>query len=347
MPAVLAIAVLSLFSQPVTGDLTRLGGYLESDFGWNEPQYGFKQPGFKNALNLDEYDKYYDIVVMGDSFSLNETNGWQNILHAITGQSIITFAQSDGFGISGFGVEAIINSRQFREHPPRYLILEFVERKAVVNLSRYAHNTIELTSITHHQPVANRSINFAPASATRQLNRMPQIGLEQRMQQAGNYLIKLLYRQLGDVGRARVYKLSRNDLFSNEDSDLLLVVDEDIYKPTISEIDAQQLAKALQYIEKIVCANGRTQFIPLIMPDKLTTYMPYIDKSDISTQSYLPLLAQYYDLPRIDIAFQRALTNGVKDLYLPNDTHTGFMGYQLAAEELVLSYFVPVGDVAP
>lgn len=341
VPGLLAIVLLALFIQPITGDLTRLGGYLEEQFGWNDPQYGYTQPAFRMATGLDDYDKYYDVVVVGDSFSLFEQSGWQNVLHEKTGLSIISFAYPAGFAPSGFNLDILLTSREFREHPPRYLVYESVERKMVAHLKRYANPAMDYKQLSEQKYPARNITMSSIVLETLQLERMPSYGMEQRFQDAGSYVVKSIRRVLGDLGKTRIYPLASKELFSSDRSDLLLVTDEDVLKQPITEIDGLQVSTGLRNIEKLVEQNGITQFMLLIFPDKLSTYTPYLQRPETATQNYIPVLAKYYDFPRVDSVFQKALKDGVKDLYLPNDTHTGYMGHRLAAQELTRFYFSP------
>jgi hypothetical protein len=81
---------LALWVQPIEGDLTRLGGFTENDFGWNEPQQQFSSALFK-LTGEQKYDRYYDVVVLGDSFSnANPRAQWQNYFVRATGLSLVT-----------------------------------------------------------------------------------------------------------------------------------------------------------------------------------------------------------------------------------------------------------------
>jgi hypothetical protein len=63
----------SLFFTNYQGDLTRVGKWMESDFGWREPQPSI-DPKFLVSSNLQEAD----VLVIGDSFS--ENLHWQSVL---------------------------------------------------------------------------------------------------------------------------------------------------------------------------------------------------------------------------------------------------------------------------
>lgn len=74
LPTVVLALVGVFYFQPYWGPLTRKSGYLENNFGWTQPQEIFDKPLFRIAKSVAEYDKYYDVVVIGDSFSHDEKN---------------------------------------------------------------------------------------------------------------------------------------------------------------------------------------------------------------------------------------------------------------------------------
>ena len=52
-------------------------------------------------------------------------------------------------------------------------------------------------------------------------------------------------------------------------------------------------------------------------------------------QELTPKLLNYnINTPRLDILLHKAIDNGEKDVYLPNDTHFGTKGYQLTAKSV-------------
>ena len=102
------LALTSVYIQPLSGDLTRMGGYAERDFGWNIP---------RNVLSNDfslsgTYDRYYDIVVLGDSFS--KSGMWQAFL---TEKRNLTFTTLHWDDIT---VEGVINNNIFKTTPPKF-----------------------------------------------------------------------------------------------------------------------------------------------------------------------------------------------------------------------------------
>jgi hypothetical protein len=119
-----ALAIAVTF-QPLTGDLTRIGGYAERDYGWNGVEDRFTPP----LAGPGSLDGAYQIIVVGDSFSMRNTpdrqtpygSFWTNFLAAGTGLSVGVFdAQVSPLA-------RVLDSPAYRAGP-RLVILELSER---------------------------------------------------------------------------------------------------------------------------------------------------------------------------------------------------------------------------
>ena len=123
VPPVLLMLVLALTQEPLRGDLTRPGGYTEADYGWNQPQERFSPP-----IVSTRYDRPFDVVVLGDSFSANlkgQTDPgafWTNVFAKRTGLSVVVVTRFD------MTLADLLRHPVFLRTPPRLLILETVER---------------------------------------------------------------------------------------------------------------------------------------------------------------------------------------------------------------------------
>ncbi len=64
LPIVLSLLITSTMIEPLNGNMTRIGGYLESDYA------GTAQVRLENRSSErhGNYDRYSDVVVLGDSF---------------------------------------------------------------------------------------------------------------------------------------------------------------------------------------------------------------------------------------------------------------------------------------
>lgn len=344
VPPLVALILLVLFMKPATGDLTLLGGYLEADFKWSAPQLGYSQSGFKLAKTIDDYDRYYDVVVLGDSFSADKEKGWQNRLHERTGSSVITFEMPklNGDAVTssaGVNVKDIISSTTFRLNPPRYFIFESIERDSLIRLGLYADSVFELGADRFKSRTdPHRLQNDSSPAQLHEIIDEPRIRFEIKVLQAGNYLVKAVSRHLVNVDNVRVLELNNGALFTNKSSNQLLIYGKDLKKNQSKE-DFTNAMTGLKRLQNAFEEQANIRFIPLIFPDKLTVYTPYLKPSADSVPSYIPLMAEHTSIIRLDSLFQSALSNGVQDLYLPNDTHLGYIGHRLTADTIIDAYF--------
>jgi len=326
----LAIAAFSagVFSigwyvEPFSGDLARMGGYAERDFGWNGTQQGYPRPRF----SLGAYEGYWDVVVLGDSFSFNESPfQWQNFFVATTGLSVITL------DLRGGSPDAVLGSKAFRQHPPKLFIFESIERNLRQHLSHASSACPDLPRQTV------RELQFA-----RRPDESVAIKREHPLRSylSHGYPLALLYRavhrSVADEQKQAVrrFSLTRSDLFSSRSSDQLLVYEEVHGKPW-SDAQVTEIRCGLRELRRRVEQNGITHFIAMVVPDRLTAYSDYVTDGQVRHLSRLADLTSDEPLtPGLLVALRQAIDAGTVDVYQPDDTHWGSAGHQIAARLLV------------
>lgn len=320
---------LAFSSQPLSGDLTRVGGHLEEDFGWNAPQVAFKKGRFVMAKSISDLDRHFDVLVVGDSFSADQQKGWQNYLVENTGLSVITFYMAHGFNLAD-----IVASKQYKNFPPKILIYESVERLAFVRLHEFADWSLEEQRGQENLPLHHNKVTAQEFPKKKQLRKV-KVDLERLFAEAANYIEKSLYRfTKKHENKTVVLPLRQDNLFSSGEPDKLLVLKNTLHKE-LSEDDVTKAVQGLQKARYLVEMNGKTRFVYMMFPDKVTAYSPFLSPDIKPVPSAFPPLAERYPMLRLDQYFQSALRQGAKDLYLPNDTHTGSTGFKAAAFGLI------------
>lgn len=338
LPPVLVMLILALTQEPLRGDLTRPGGYAEADYGWRQPQERFSPP-----LASSRYDRPYDIVILGDSFSANvggQTDPgafWSNYLAQRTGLSVAVLALDP----PDMTPERLLHHPVFVRSPPKLLILETAERYL---LRDYA---IEIDARVGRieqscRPQSRRlppfpafaPLDVAPVPWER--DTVPEINIDQ----AANYFWKAAKRNLFGIDTTRILRLdlTRADLFSSRESNRLLIYDDEIRKAlftTPQTVDAMYCT--LIDIQNEVQANGRTRFLFMAAPDKMTTYAEHLADPELRAISLLPGLYGRPSLNQVKLLgrFREAVRCGVKDLYMPNDTHWGSAAHRIIADAVV------------
>lgn len=329
---------LAMWVEPIEGDLTRLGGFTENDFGWNEPQQQFPSILFKLTAER-EYDQYYDVVVLGDSFSNAFPKAqWQNYFVRATGLSLITYKVDD------IDIESFVNSPSYQDHPPRIVIYETVERSFIgrgtewdkgdckpIPFTRPSWNPLPLKP--GNQPITTHS-------------RDTRTGLLHLNLPSGAQFLKRFIKKTFNKksNRAINIPLSRNDLFSNRQSDQLLVYRNDFERYQVSKENLNRAVCGLSYIQNTFQKNGETFFVGMVAPDKLTTYMDVFKNFDRDKIHWMDEIARHPQLhvPRLDVALKNEIARGTQDIYLPNDTHWGSAGHRSVASALQ-KYLVRMG----
>jgi len=333
-----AIWGLASWLQPVDGDLARVGGYAENEFGWRAPQAVFDQNLFKVTTDLKDYDKYYDVVVLGDSFSVDQESrrfGWQNYFINRTGLSMIVFDTRRYWPMEIYELPI------FKQYPPKVFVFESVER--------YLHERVAYFS-GMSAPAA------APSTAPTELFAGAEpLGLKTHEQsarlQAGfdpdhvlGHFGAVVQRYLRLNNQVVEIPLAKKGLFSSpNDTDMLVYFDE-FKKQSLGEKDFDDLRKGAAVYQKIIESNGFTQFVLLVAPDKSSTFAPYLKNADRATANLVAELAKDPSLPvpRTDQILAEAIASGKKDIYLSNDSHWGSIGHKRFADALADHLGAPV-----
>jgi hypothetical protein len=336
LPAVLVLLGLALVLQPLRGDLTRVGGFREAEYGWNGPQEQFDPP-----LVALQYDRPYDVVVLGDSFSANPGGQsdpglyWTNYLAQRTG---LTVAVLHVFDVT---LEELLRHPVYLLSPPRLVLLELVERylmrdfvlEAGKPMGEFDDNCeVQSTNLPTFPPWRPLPVQ----TVTRTRDTMPGLDLHQ----AASYLWKVAARTLLGTDSTNVSRLAltRSDLFSSQAADQLLVHDDDVRKVRHATDQALESAHCkLIAIQNAVQRDGRTRFLFVPVPDKTTVYSEYLVDPQLRNLSRLPDLASKAGVSQVDLLrpLHQAISSGAKDLYMPNDTHWNSTGHRIAAETVV------------
>jgi len=325
LPIVLSLLITSTMIEPLNGNMTRIGGYLESDYGWNGKQIAFDKPLFQKRHG--NYDRYSDVVVLGDSFSKNTQWGWPNYFVDRTGLSLQFFHFDQG------GYERIINSDTFASAPPRLVIIESVENQLKHRFGGKTSSCPE-PSITPPPPIpAAAPLNAVTSSVSRPTEtRLLNLDL------AADFLGKALPRLLGieTTDTLRV-KLQRGDLFSNQKSDYLIAYNHSLKIRHWNDSIIDSIRCNLLLIQRQTMANDITHFLFMPVPAKLYAYSSYIDDKRFRSLSIIDALAEPagVNVLRLDRYIPDQIQKGSVDFYLPNDTHWSSHGYRQVADYLI------------
>jgi len=334
LPVGMGISYLAYTLERFSGDLTRIGGFREKDFGWNGKLERFEQPLFTQANSLSDYDQKYDVVVFGDSFSDNSDYGWQNFFVNETGLSLITFHHDS------VDKHDLFSHDIFMSHPPRVFIYEIVEHGIHTKLKEL------------------RSFKKAPRQlikSFRQSLSLKPIGIEALpilREKIYSYRIDepvfFLKRNVKNIfGRRKAFRhsLSRDDLFSNNKSGDILIYYGDLWKRKVDEKKWEDIEDGFAALQSQIELTGDTVFMVMVATDKSTAYSEYIINE--SSPSYKSIFTRLSGNKGVRFApveefIKEQIKSGIQDVYLPNDTHWGSEGHKAAASAMIdMLYFQP------
>lgn len=149
----------------------------------------------------------------------------------------------------------------------------------------------------------------------------------------------LLRDLLGDAHTdAAKVELAKTAPFSSVNKHAMLVYKDDFRKvERWREMGMPEISCRIEKMRKQVEANGQTRFVLMVAPDKLTAYADFLRDKGLHDISALSELSVHLPevMPRLDLALTSAINDGEQDVYLPDDTHWGSSGNQIAAETLL------------
>jgi hypothetical protein len=324
----------SVWLEPLAGDLTRLGGYTENDYGWRGTQARFTPP-LAHQADLTAYDA---ILVFGDSFSLRTSPDrqaplggfWVDFLARETGLSVGVTDEDQT------RLAAYLASAEYRQHPPRVLIYETVERAL-----RHEIDNPDCRPREVQAP----AIALAPRDTPPmhyQRDTAPHFG-GAALGNAVNYLAKAIRAKLTKSSVVLDFALTRGDLFSSRRADRLLIYNVDLQKAGRTAAAWTALGCQLQALQSAAQANGRTRFLVVLAPDKSSVYAQFVVPPPVFVDGSerLGKLAGLH-LVRVDLPLKAAVAAGVADVYLPNDTHWGSAGSQIVAHTVARALQSPI-----
>lgn len=333
IPPVLVMLVLALTQQPLRGDLTRPGGYTEAEYGWNLPQERFSPP-----LVSTRYDKPYDIIVLGDSFSHihgGQTDPgafWTNFLAHSTGLSVVVLTRFD------ITLTELLQHPVFARTPPRLLILETVERYLIRDFVTEVEQRVgqlEPTCRTEAKDLpplpAFRASQDKPVPWVR--DTAPAVDFDQ----AANFLWKAVLRHGFGIDNTPIVRLglTRSELFSSRAANQLLIYDDELAKvPAATSQALDQAYCTLLEAQTLVQSNGYTHFLFMPAPDKVTAYADFLEDEELRHISALADFDRRDRLNQVDLVapLRQAIGCGIKDVYMPNDTHWSSRGHRIVAD---------------
>lgn len=325
---------ISFSIEPLSGSQTRIGGYLETEYGWNKPQLAFKSPHFVRGTSLKDYTEPFDLIVIGDSFSYDEQISWINRV------SIEKGLHSLFMHIDKVNIASLLNHPIFQKNPPKYLVIESTESLAFLRFKRILRILQDYQAPLFDKPlrVSNRKmVANISIPETMLLHREKKAPLIERMRIGGDYILSGIGRLIlgKEFLRIRSVKVDCGSCFSNAKQHYFLAVKSN-FDPKAYKLNyLPESIDGMKRLKKVVEMNSKTTFISTVFPSKINVYLPYTEYTrnpTIFVEKFITATIQFVDLLR---PFRAAVNDKTTDLYLPNDHHAGPAGQEIVAREIL------------
>lgn len=300
--------LLAINDNKPKGDLSRMS-YVEFDYEKPRPAptdtLGVCQYMTKTEL-MNSNEK--GIVVFGDSFSIEEAeNYWEEYLGGYMGCTIRS--------VSYVGVNSFATYLSMLQNDPECLpdtvVVEIIERNLVPFLCEISDNF-------------EKPIQMDPETI-----RNTQERLRAKQQTVGGFY------------KTRFLKLSqqcltvplKDSLFSDYPTTLFFYYDDTTRS---SEIMQAQAVENLIRLDSLSCEKG-IHFYVLAIPNKLTIYKRYISNDKYFSQNSIENLSLFDGVTCLvnpEPALRELTDSGVKDVFLPDDTHFSSVAGKMVARYL-------------
>ncbi len=314
----------------IGGDLSRLG-YISTSLTLRKRDVDLPIKHYEESdiLSLG-VNQHFDIMTIGDSFS-NGGGGGKNPFYAdyiatSYNQKILNFQVISGSFLNTPIVLA--NSGMLEKLGVKTIILESVERSFIERMT----SSIDEKKTMHIQDLMNL------CKDSKYHNNPP----EYSFINDGNikFVLYSILRNYSDNGFINiVYKVPlKQNLFTAQHSNDLLFYGDDIKNNMLSnEINLKIANDNLNNLAKILKKHG-VKLIVLATPNKYTIYSDFmIEKNKYGRSSFFEdfsKLSKNYEFINSKTILQNAVTNGIKDIYYPDDTHWSYKASELIVKSM-------------
>jgi hypothetical protein len=308
------LIALSIYFEPIEGDLTRLGNWAERDFGWihQGPSVSLESNG--------ETVRHPDVLVLGDSFA--RPNIWQSVAAQKRGIEILSFHYEQAGCLDNW-----LRWVAEKHYPTaKTVVIETVEREFMTHFAA-------VDACRRSTPSAFKVESGAVRPARKNFELTKDIWYFARVAENS---VKLR-TQAGRIESPRVVNvpLKTRDLFSNRMPDRLLYYKLDDAK---QKWPMDQIVSAIANLKKIRDSLGDAglRLIVIVVPDKSSVYRPYFAarEADAGNPDVYSALNEAH-IPSVNLLdYFRGELRTTVDLYKPDDTHLSVQGFKAMGEKV-------------
>lgn len=337
----LIIITILIFSvlvvkQPQTGDLARIGGYLESSHGsrLTLPRTAFKDIPFTWTTDPTSITDNYDVLIFGDSFSKSgKTFNWINHFSRLTGLNIIA--------TNYHSWHKVLFSQWYKSNPAKLVIFESVERDVLDVMKTMSKRTRTILDYGSNNDRLDPLL-ITPFGVDLEnkfiLPKKVFASFDERVSVSFDILKKTINRFRGHgVAKIKVFnkKPGTIDVFSSINQSELLFIKEDLGFRNLKQSHLDIGVKGYQKLYDYLLGHG-TILSLLTIPNRFSVYRDYLTSESLSTITLIinrldSLITLFNALP----IFRTKVANGAQDVYWPMDTHISRVGSEILANGYV------------
>ncbi|MDL2309329.1 hypothetical protein LJC53_07080 [Bacteroidales bacterium OttesenSCG-928-C03] len=327
LPVLLLSAYVAMSYSLTEGDLVKTGYFHKDNTYRKQFEEAYHTPIRHRELSDIDTTKEteFDILVIGDSFSVSSPAGYKNRLAQTDSVKVLGFNYK-GLGDNYFDiVDGLLNGDFFDKIKIDYVLVQSVERYFVFYGTTANYGRSANLSQMIKERVAKKPTKPVRFSANAIL-KYPYYSIIRKIKKDG--LVSKVY----------CFDLDK-DVFSGRRASQLLVYDEDI-KYFDEKNSVEKVAILNDQLNKI--ANGLKErgikLIVLPAPDKYDLYCDHIINNKQEEPLFFPILDElpkdyiYIDSYQI---LKNAIANGKKDIYFADDTHWSPWATEIIAGEIL------------
>ena len=324
---VLSAVYLGFILQPLDGDLTRVGGLPEREYGWNRPQKRFPERLF-SYYDPQQPLQEVDVIVLGDSFSNQKGRGfeWQNFFVARTGLRLVTY------NLHEITLEDLLSQEAFKRKPPPIFIYQSAELSLDERLAAVEGDCSPSEPANGENLLVSKEQAYVLEPRSRELSFGANVA--GRIDLAIHH-IRLVMRSFAGLSKVAVFPMERKGLFSSKSQDLL------VYSNRVPPkegwpLDFERLGCGLVNLKRKVESELGSVFVPVLVPSKLSVYAQHVAHAPPSFYGYIDQIIETSQIrtPEVTEALRDLVTSGKVDVYLPNNSHWGYRGHQATADSI-------------
>jgi hypothetical protein len=299
-------------------------GYLPKDDKYRmQFEKEFNNPiCFENTTSVDTAGvQQYTILNIGDSFSLQGGFSYGNYLCMSDSFTLLNHHAINPLEM----LYGFIHSDFFNRVSVRYVILQSVERDFVFR----SEFTDRQKKISFNEAI--NEIRIKPEKKNYHfLNNAPSCVLR--------YNVMRYFKKNADVSHVYSFQISDSSLFTWRNKDEILIFSNDLLRnPSFNTASVAELNHKLNELSALLAEKNIT-LIVLPAPDKYTIYYDYLQIKNTLPEpkffKYFDAVEKNYIYIHANDILKNAVSAGIKDVYLADDSHWSPSSSRMIAEAI-------------